>query len=165
MTTKFFLDNLLDLDRDLKRFAYQLTTNKEESNDLVQETYLKALRYCNKFTYDKNMKAWAFTIMKNTFINNYRRYSRNCIFSTLSAGDFNYNYITADTSFHPESSLCSKEIQGKIESLKDELKKPFKMHYEGFSYKEIAESLDLRLGTVKSRIFMARKHLMKQVIR
>jgi RNA polymerase sigma-70 factor (ECF subfamily) len=165
MTTLNFNNCLLDLEKDLRGFAYRLTSNKEETKDLVQETYLKALRYCNKFVYNSSLKAWTFTIMKNIFINNYHRIPRIRKFTGQSNEDSIHRYTITDGSFYPESVYISKELEIAIEMLNEDLKIPFKMHHEGFSYKEIAVSLDIKPGTVKSRIFIARKHLKEQVTR
>ncbi len=163
MTTLKFHSSLIDLEIAMKRFAYQLTTNKEDAEDLVQDTYLKALKNYTKYVYESNLKAWTFTIMKNSFINSYRRSLRQKTISDQSAEGHSTKYVTAVSSFYPESEYTSKEIERTIEDLKEDFKIPFKMYNEGFRYKEIAESLDIKLGTVKSRIFLARKQLRELV--
>lgn len=159
MTAIQFNNRLLSIQDRLLFFAYSLTSNDEDARDLLQETLLKALLYKNQFVDNTNFKAWAFTIMKNTFINTYRRNqkSRNAFDANEDALNFAQNKIkTSDT---PETHLSVKEMEKSIEQLEDEFKVPFKMHTEGFKYKEIAEKLDLPLGTVKSRIFFTRKKL------
>jgi RNA polymerase sigma-70 factor (ECF subfamily) len=163
MTAKEFQYKLINLRENLMRFAYSLTADKDDAKDLVQETFLKALKYCDKFVHEANLKAWTYTIMKNTFINDYRRVKRYNIYNNQTKEGFYLNYIHASNADVPDSVYTSKELEKIIEALDEDYKLPFKMHNEGFKYKEIAETLDLNLGTVKSRIFFARKNLMKQL--
>ena len=100
--------------------------------------------------------------MKNTFINNYRR-QVNFRFINEFDGLSALNQIKSDHTLDPASLIGLKELEKNIESIDDKLRIPFKMKHEGFKYKEIAEILDLKLGTVKSRIFFARKELMKKL--
>jgi RNA polymerase sigma-70 factor, ECF subfamily len=163
MTTNEFQYNLINLQESLLRYAYSLTSDKDDAKDLLQDTILKTLKYCDKFVHDFNFKAWTYTIMKNTFINNYRRSIRKKYFSDQPK-DWSYLFSTQPSNFHePDTEYISKELEKTIEALDDNFKLPFKMHMNGFKYKEIAKSLDLNLGTVKSRIFFARKKLMKLV--
>nr|NQU89858.1 sigma-70 family RNA polymerase sigma factor [Bacteroidota bacterium] len=161
MGTLEFNKQLTNLQDNLKYFATTLTQNEEDAKDLVQETYLKALTYRDKFETDTNLKAWTYTIMKNTFINNYRRNSKVSMIvdSTADLYYLNTNKMSAEAS--PESSLTHKEVSQVVNNLEDEHRVPFKMHHEGFKYKEIAAHLDLSIGTVKSRIFFSRKKLIK----
>ena len=154
-----FNNELIKLEDLLIRFAQKLTSNREDANDLLQDTFLKALMYRNQFEDSTNLKAWACTIMKNTFINNYRRnMRRNTTFD--STKDLFYLEQNKDlVSVDPESALCEKEVNEAIEHLDNEYKVPFKMHHQGYKYKEISEILGLKIGTVKSRIFVTRKKL------
>jgi len=160
MTAIEFNHQLISLESKLSRFAMSLTSDKEEAHDLLQETYLKALSNRDKFIGYTNLKAWAFTIMKNTFINNYRR---NIKENTIIDGTQDLYYINQphDKGFiSPESSYSEGEIEKAIDSLSDEFRIPFRMHIEGYKYKEIADELGLKIGTVKSRIFFTRQKLM-----
>ena len=163
MTALQFNNSLLSLQDKLRYFALSLTSNDEDASDLLQETTLKALTYKSQFVNNTNFKAWMFTIMKNTFINNYRRNqkSRNTFDGTEDAlrvaNKQNYESET------PEVIQSVRELTMTIERLDEEFKVPFKMHTEGFKYKEIAETLDLPIGTVKSRIFFTRKKLQKML--
>ena len=160
MTTYEFNSNLLEMKSNLQRFAMSLTTDRDSALDLVQDTYLKAITYKDKFVDYTNLKAWVFTIMKNTFINNYRR---NVKENTIIDGtqDLYFLNMPHDKGFvSPESSYAEEEIRKAIDSLSDEFRIPFKMHVEGFKYHEIAEKLGLKIGTVKSRIFFTRQKLM-----
>jgi RNA polymerase sigma-70 factor (ECF subfamily) len=155
-----FNKQLTNLHDKLAYFANTLTQNEEDAKDLVQETYLKALTYREKFEANTNLKAWTYTIMKNTFINNYRRSAKVNMIVDHTADMYllNSNNISKETS--PESVLSHKEISKAVNNLVDEHRIPFKMHYDGYKYKEIAEHLDISIGTVKSRIFFSRKKLM-----
>ena len=163
MTAIEFQYKLINLEESLMRFAIGLTNHEDDAKDLVQDTFLKALKFCDKFVHESNFKAWTFTIMKNTFINNYRRVKRNKDYNNQMKGGFYLNYPHASGSDHPDYVITSKEFEKTIDSLENNFKLPFKMHHEGFKYKEIAKILDLNIGTVKSRIFFARKELIKQL--
>jgi RNA polymerase sigma-70 factor (ECF subfamily) len=163
MTAVEFNFQLTSLSNNLQRFAYSLTTNHEDAKDLLQETLVKAISSRDKFEDNTNLKAWTFTIMKNTFINNYRRNVKaNTTFdNTEDLYYLNLNrHNSPDT---PDTELSTKEIENAINSLEDEFRIPFLMHVQGFKYKEIAEELDLKIGTVKSRIFFTRKKLMEKL--
>lgn len=160
MTAIEFNHKLLGLHDSLKSFAYSLTNNHDDANDLIQDTYVKAITYRDKFDPGTNLKAWAYTIMKNTFINNYRKSVRE---SSFFDGSNDLYYLNIKSRFEgegPDSALRSKEIQKGIKHLSDEHRIPFEMHTRGFKYKEIAEKMNLSIGTVKSRIFFSRKKLM-----
>ena len=163
MTTKDFNNKLISMEDRLERFALSLTANREEAKDLLQETYLKALSSKDKFIEFTNFEAWAYPIMKNTFINNYRKAVRqNTIVDTTK--DLYYLNNSKESSLvKPDSTVQHEEINKHINNLQDELKVPFLMHTQGFKYKEIAEKLDLKIGTVKSRIFFTRKKLMESL--
>jgi RNA polymerase sigma-70 factor, ECF subfamily len=163
MTEIEFHYKLISLQEPLMRFAYSLTEDAEEAKDLLQETFLKALKYCDKFVTESNFKAWICTIMKNTFINNYHRSLRYDLFYERSKTELQQNEIYASGSYDPNSLYYSKELQKMIDSLDDDLRLPFKMHQEGFKYKEIAAALTLNIGTVKSRIFVARRKMIRQL--
>ncbi|NJK82950.1 MAG: RNA polymerase sigma factor [Saprospiraceae bacterium] len=147
----------------LNSFAYNLTKNVEDAKDLYQETAFRAMTNREKFRPGTNFKAWLFTIMKNIFINNYRKKVKA---NTIMDATDNLFYINSgDTTIanDGESDIMMKELNKMIEVLDDSIKIPFLMHYRGYKYQEIADHLDLPLGTVKSRIFFARKEL-KQLI-
>jgi RNA polymerase sigma-70 factor (ECF subfamily) len=161
MGTMEFNNQLASLQDNLTYFAQSLTQNSEDAKDLVQETYLKALTYRDKFEANTNLKAWTYTIMKNTFINNYRRNVKMSTMVDNTADLFFLNSGNSSEQATPDSEYSHKEITKVVNNLEDEHRVPFQMHHEGFKYKEIAEHLDLSIGTVKSRIFFSRKKLMK----
>ena len=160
MTAMEFNHKLISLEPNLERFAISLTSDREKAKDLLQDTFMKAIMYRDKFEAFTNLKAWTFTIMKNTFINNYRRAVRE---NTTMDNTKDLYYINKPRDFgydSPESDLSVKEIRKAIDKLEDEFRVPFEMHNAGFKYKEIADELNLKIGTVKSRIFFTRKKLM-----
>ncbi len=163
MTAVEFNYQLTNLSGNLERFALSLTSNSEDAKDLLQETFAKAITYRDKFEDNTNLKAWTFTIMKNTFINNYRRNVKaNTTFDNTD--DLYYlNLNSESTNETPDSQYSVKEIQKNINELSDEFRLPFIMHTQGFKYKEIADKLNLKIGTVKSRIFFTRKKLMEKL--
>lgn len=163
MTAIEFNSKLMNLHSNLQYFANSLTNDREEAKDLIQDTYLKALVNRDKFADDTNLKAWTFTIMKNTFINNYRRNQKaNTIVDNTE--DLFFLNIPRKSDFPaPDSDYHYKEIQKKIAYLDEVQRMPFEMHNAGFKYKEIADKLNISIGTVKSRIFFTRKKLMESL--
>lgn len=149
----------------LQAFAYNLTKNVEEAKDLFQETAYRAITNRDKFRPGTNFKAWLFTIMKNIFINNYRKKVKS---NTIMDSTDNLYYLNSGmTAINngAESNIILEELTEMIENLDETIRVPFLMHYQGFKYQEIAEKLELPLGTVKSRIFFARKELKDKIHR
>ena len=163
MTQIQFNNALLGLSNKLHYYALSLTSDSEGADDLLQETFLKALTYREKFAQNTNFKAWIYTIMKNTFINDYRRNVKTKNTFDGSGSDLHLLYSKDVVDPGPDSQFSSKEINKTIDELEDEYRVPFTMFLDGFKYKEIAEELDLPLGTVKSRIFFTRKKLEKSL--
>ncbi|MEM9918080.1 MAG: RNA polymerase sigma factor [Bacteroidota bacterium] len=159
MSTVEFTNRFDQMANLLQSFAYNLTKNTEDAKDLFQETAFRAITNRDKFRPDTNFKAWLFTIMKNIFINNYRRRVKA---NTIMDSTDNMYYINSGSTIvanRAESDIMMKELGRMINELDDSTRIPFLMHYQGFKYQEIAEELNLPLGTVKSRIFFARKEL------
>lgn len=159
MSTIEFNNTLTGLESYLMAFAMNYTKNVEDARDLTQETMLKAIRYKDYYTPKTNFKAWVFTIMKNIFINQYRRKVKAGTIFDNSEDSFILNNKTENRN-SPDNYIASGEIQQQLDKLSSEYKEPFEMHYLGFKYKEIADKLNIPIGTVKSRIFIARKKLM-----
>jgi RNA polymerase sigma-70 factor (ECF subfamily) len=148
---------------ELRRFAMKLTADYEEANDLLQETSLKALDNEDKYTPDTNFKGWMYTIMRNIFINNYRKTVRDQTFIDQTDNLFHLN-LPQDSGFEStEGNYDLKEIRKIVHSLPKEYRVPFSMYVSGFKYREIADKLGLPLGTVKSRIFFTRQRLQKEL--
>jgi RNA polymerase sigma-70 factor (ECF subfamily) len=161
MTQIQFNSALLDIKDNLHYYALSLTSDSEKANDLLQETVLKAIIYLDKFRQNTNFKAWMFTIMKNTFINDYRRGKKTK--NTFDSSNYQTHLSVIDNEVYPapDSLYNSKEIYASVQKLEEPYKIPFNMFLDGYKYKEIADELDLPLGTVKSRIFFSRKKLEK----
>ena len=149
--------------KPLRHYAYQLTRNVEDTNDLVQETMLKAYTYQEKFENGTNLKGWLYTIMKNTFINNYRRMLKRNTFIDQTDNDYYLDSVAPLVRNEGEQGFLRKDIEEAIYSLTLNLQKPFTMNVKGFKYHEIAEILHIPIGTVKTRIFVARRELRKSL--
>ncbi len=162
---KEFSDLLVDNAGFLKPFAVNLTKNNETANDLYQETLYKALANKEKYNSGTNIKAWLFTIMRNIFINDYRRNAKRRTVFDSTPEDYLINMRQVSVSNSAESSLRQKEIEAAVEALPETFKVPFKLYFEGYKYQEISEYLDEPLGTIKSRIHFARKLLKEQINR
>ncbi|MES2618822.1 MAG: sigma-70 family RNA polymerase sigma factor [Bacteroidota bacterium] len=147
----------------MKSLAMQLTKNIEDCNDLVQETILKALRYKDKFSEGTNFKGWLLTIMKNTFINNYRRMVKRNTFLDATDNTYFLDLPSHNTENQAELKFIRKDLEVAIGALPTELKVTFMLNIEGFKYHEIAEELNIPIGTVKTRIFVARRILRKKL--
>jgi RNA polymerase sigma-70 factor (ECF subfamily) len=163
MKTMDFTQNLVGMQAELRRFALKLTADKEEADDLLQETSLKALDNEDKYTPDTNFKGWMYTIMRNIFINNYRKTVRDQTFVDHTDNLFHLN-LPQDSGFDStEGNYDLKEIRRIVNALPKEYRVPFSMYVSGFKYREIAERLGLPIGTVKSRIFFTRQRLQKDL--
>ena len=159
MASKEFETKLMSLQSNLLNFAYMLTSNRDNAYDLLQDTTLKALDNESKYVDNTNFKGWVFTIMRNIFINNYRRNVRSATVVDQTEDLYHLN-LSQDSGFAtPEGSYGAAEITEAINEFSDEYRIPFSMHVAGYKYGEIAEKMNLPLGTVKSRIFFARKKL------
>jgi RNA polymerase sigma factor (sigma-70 family) len=165
MSVKEFNQVLLENADFLKPFAVNLTKDSEAANDLYQETLYKALANQEKYNVGTNIKAWLFTIMRNIFINDYRRKAKQKTVFDNSANDYLINLKQASVSNAAESSLRMKEITEAIHQLPDIFKTPFRLYFDGYKYQEIADVLAEPLGTVKSRIHFARKLLKERLTR
>lgn len=158
-TTNNFQDRLIGLQGNLLSFAYQLTANREQAEDLLQETTLKALDNEAKYVDNVNFKGWIFTIMRNIFINNYRQQVRQATVVDKSEDLYHINISQDSGIASPEGTYAVKEISKALANFTDEYRVPFSMYVAGYKYNEIADKLGLPLGTIKSRIFFARKRL------
>lgn len=159
MASKEFETKLMALQGNLLNFAYMLTSNRDNAYDLLQDTTLKALDNESKYVDNTNFKGWVFTIMRNIFINNYRRQVRSATVVDTTEDLYHLNLCQESGLTTPEGSFAAKEISVAINSFAKEYKVPFTMYLAGYKYSEIAKKMNLPLGTVKSRIFFARKRL------
>ncbi len=147
----------------LKYYAFHLTNNHEDANDLIQETMFKALKNQDKYVHKKNLQSWLFTIMKNTFINQYRRkkYKQKMIEDTKKTKDT--GLLRIDNEMNLDMYMIRSDIKAALMKLDSKYRIPFILFYKAYKYTEIAKRLDLPLGTIKSRIYFARKKLMPQL--
>ncbi len=147
----------------LRMYALHFTHDSDDANDLVQDTMLKAITYYNKFKEGTNLKGWLYTIMKNTFINNYRRFVKISSFVTKSEDISSANLVFSSTQNQGESKFIMDDIKTALGKLPEEYYVPFNMYFEGHKYHEIADHLTIPIGTVKTRIHVARKLLKKNL--
>ena len=162
MSTLEFHNRFYSLSVVLKAFALSLTKNKEDAKDLFQETAIRVMVNQEKFAPGTNFKAWVFTIMKNIFINDYRKRQK---VKVVFEGKENLFYLNKKPKVtnEAESNMLIDELSLMIAELEESLRVPFILHYEGYKYQEIALELGLPVGTVKSRIFFARKALKQKI--
>ncbi|MCU0346988.1 MAG: sigma-70 family RNA polymerase sigma factor [Saprospiraceae bacterium] len=162
MTTTEFNTQLSSLSSALFANAMRLSCNKHNAQDLMQETTMRAFASCHKFTEGTNFKAWMYTIMQNCFINEYRkRRSRRSVVFMME--DNMQVVLQQPIKNMGHSTVMMKELRGILDELTEANRIPFELHFDGFGYQEIAEQLDVPLGTVKSRIFFARKKLKSMI--
>ena len=162
MTTAAFTSRLMNLQSNMLNFAYMLTSNRDDAYDLLQDTMLKVLDNQDKYVENTNFKGWVFTIMRNIFINNYRRVVRSATVVDRTEDLYHLN-LPQDSGFEtPEGAFRVNEISAAIDEFPEKYRVPFSMHVAGYKYNEIAEKMDLPLGTIKSRIFFARQALQQR---
>jgi RNA polymerase sigma factor (sigma-70 family) len=165
MSTVEFNQMLVSNAEFLKPFAITLTRDTETAKDLFQETLYRALANKDKYNVGTNIKAWLYTIMRNIFINNYRRkVKQNTIFDS-TPNDFLIDHNQVVIANAAESTVQLKDIQQAIHNLPEIFRNPFLLYFDGFKYHEIADMLNEPLGTIKSRIHFARKLLKNQINR
>jgi RNA polymerase sigma-70 factor (ECF subfamily) len=145
----------------LRAFSIKLTGNESDANDLYQDTALRIIANADKYQPDTNFKAWAVTIMRNIFINNYRKKIRRGTILDQTPNNYYINSGAVTIENDGEMYMGYKELLRMVSVLPEEFKRPFWMAYKGYKYDEIAEELKAPLGTIKSRIFFARRKLMK----
>ena len=156
-----FQKKLFSMQENMMNFALMLTANKEDAQDLMQDTTLKVLDNQEKFVDNLNFKGWVLTVMRNIFINNYHKIVRSQTVVDQSVDLYNLDVVNNSGFDSPDGSYRIQEITEAINRLNDELKMPFSLYLSGYKYNEIAEKLGVPLGTVKSRIFFARQELQK----
>ncbi len=161
MSTAEFNAAILNFKNPLKYFALSLTHNDDDAQDLLQDTFIKAIVYKDKFIDATNLKAWLYTITKNTFINNYRRNIKRSAIIDNTKDLYFLNVAQKSNGYEPATAVAQKDILSAINNLQDEYRVPFQRFVDGYKYKEISDELELPIGTVKSRIFLARKSLIQ----
>jgi len=159
-----FQKKLLGMQENMMNFALTLTANRDDAQDLMQDTTLKVLDNQEKFVDNVNFKGWVLTVMRNIFINNYHRIVRTQTVIDQNADVYNLDVLNDSGINTPDGSYRLLEITNAIENLTEELRIPFTMYLSGYKYHEIAERLAMPLGTVKSRIYFARQDLQKELV-
>ncbi|MDR1161942.1 MAG: RNA polymerase sigma factor [Tannerellaceae bacterium] len=163
MTALQFQEKLLNLQDNMMNFALTLTSNRDDAQDLLQDTTLKVLGNREKFTDNVNFKGWVLTVMRNIFINDYHKAVRAQSVIDQDTDVYNVDVLNDSGFDTPDGSIQIQEITGAINQLNDDLRIPFSLYVSGYKYNEIADKLDMPLGTIKSRIFFARQELQKQL--
>lgn len=157
MTKKEMADYLVANQKPLWQSAFYLTKNEDDASDLTQSVFLKDLCNFEKFTDSTNLGGWLYTIMRNLFINQCRSADQ----VRISRSDKEYetapNDLMYGTSESADSRCTMQDIEHAIDILNKEYSIPFRMYVSGYKYQEIADKMNIPLGTVKSRIFIARK--------
>ncbi|MEZ4987219.1 MAG: RNA polymerase sigma factor [Saprospiraceae bacterium] len=164
MTVDMFSQHFKVFSSALRAFAMHLTKDKVEADDLYQDTVYKAIRYRHLYQPQTNLQAWMMTIMRNTFINDWRRQKRKQQLVGVDIKGVTLTQTSA-TANGGEHNINMQELMGMVNQLEDGLRIPFLMAFKGYKYEEIAEQMQLPLGTVKSRIHQARKSLRDEVKR
>ncbi|EEN83195.1 RNA polymerase sigma factor [Porphyromonas endodontalis] len=163
MTRTQFQSNLQEVQENLRRYALKLTQDTNDADDLVQDTSLRALTHRDKFVSDINFKGWMMTIMYNIFLNNQDRVERRRKIFDTTVDILNVPLVTEGGYSTPDGAMNIREIYSAIDNLSEHTRTPFKMFLSGYKYSEIAEKIGIPEGTVKSRIFFARKALQKSL--
>ena len=154
-----FENSVLGMQGNLLSFALKLTQNKDEAMDLVQDTTLKALNNEDKFVDNTNFKGWMLTIMRNIFINNYRKTVRENTVVDTTENLYHVSLCQDSGLAAPDGAYAVSEISQIIAEFPADYRQPFSMHVAGYKYEEISQKLGMPLGTVKSRIFFTRQKL------
>ena len=163
MKTLDFNSMLTDHRNSLKMYALHFTHDTDDANDLVQDTMVKAITYYTKFKEGTNIKGWLYVIMKNTFINNYRKFVRMSSFVVKADEISSANLMYSATRNEAEPKFVIDDLQKALKKLPDTYLVPFTMYFEGYRYFEIAENLAIPIGTVKTRIHVARQLIKKHL--
>ena len=158
-----FQKKLLSMQENMMNFALMLTANRDDAQDLMQDTTLKVLDNQEKFVDNVNFAGWVMTVMRNIFINNYHKIVRVQTMVDQNADLYNLNIINDSISGSPDKVYQMQEITKAIAELNDDIKIPFTLFLNGYKYHEIAQKLNIPLGTIKSRIFFARKELQNKL--
>ena len=143
----------------LEMFAFRFTQNLDDADDLVQDTMLKAIRYAGLYKEGTNLRGWLYTIMKNTFINSYRVSSKKTKVVETMEDLSSFQLMKSADGNLGENHFIKEDLTKALMSLSAEYYTPFIKYFEGFKYHEIAEELQIPIGTVKTRIYIARQLL------
>jgi RNA polymerase sigma factor (sigma-70 family) len=159
MTGQEYSSQIVKVSKSLKPFAIKLTKDVEDANDLLQDTLIKGYTNRDKFSDGTNLKAWLFTIMKNTFITNYQKMVRRNTFIDVTDNLHFINSTENSAQNLGTSTFVQSDLVKALNKLEEDYLSPFMMYFSGYKYHEIAVSLEIPIGTVKNRIHIARKEL------
>ena len=147
----------------LRNYALSLTHDMDDTKDLVQDTILKAYRYQSKFQEGTTLRGWLYTILKNSFINNYRRDMKRNTFLDSTDNSYFIDLPSHKIDNDAETKFIRQDLEAAIDELSFDLRVTFKLNTEGYKYHEIAEEMQIPIGTVKTRIFVARRILRERL--
>lgn len=156
-----FEKQLVKAQSELFRFAFRLTANHDDASDLLQETSLKALVNESMYSPNTNFNGWVYTIMRNIFINNYRKTAREQTYGDSTENQYYLNFAKDSMYVNTEQAYDAKEIRSIVKLLGKEYWQPLFMYVYGFKYREISEKMHVPIGTIKSRIFFSRQKLQR----
>ncbi len=163
LTTIEFQNKFNEIEDLLFGFAMKLTRNRDAAKDLMQEVLYRAYKNIDSYSAGTNFKAWMSTIMRNTYINAYRKQkTRSHVMAPVE--DFMFASKNKMAEGSAEGKIMLKELYGMINSLSDAYREPFKLFIQGYQYQEISERFDIPIGTVKRRINYARKKLKTSIV-
>ncbi len=149
----------------LKPYAVTLTRDYERAKDLFQETLVRALTNQHRYHTGTNIKAWLHTIMRNIFINDYRRNIKHRVVQTGGMPEYGEPGLKFSVQNDGVQNLGEKELWREVDNLPELFREPFLLHYYGYKYQDIAQKIKEPLGTIKSRIHVARKILKESISR
>ena len=156
-----FAGDLVRMQEQLYYYALQLTEDREDALDLVQETSYKALKNRTRLHNNEHIRAWLYTILKNTYINYLRSSNyRQLVYDTDDLNQYSAQSANSDAGL-PDDQLIHKELYEVIGHLPGVYEKPILMFLTGYSYKEISQQMNIPIGTVKSRIHLGKKQMRK----
>jgi RNA polymerase sigma factor (sigma-70 family) len=159
MVNNTFSYKVYDHKSALQNFAFKFTQNLDDADDLVQDTILKAMRYSKMFQDGSNMKAWLYTIMKNTFINDYRKASKRLSVMDTTEEISSAQLFKSASENNVNNKFISDDVNKALNKLNPDYYIPFTKYFEGYKYHEIADMLNIPIGTIKTRIHVARQLL------
>ncbi|WP_158800170.1 RNA polymerase sigma factor [Pedobacter sp. L105] len=159
MISNSFNYQINDHKSSLKSFALNFTKNMDDADDLVQDTMLKAIRYSKMYVEGTNLKGWLYTIMRNTFINDYRRMVKQRSIIDTSEEISSAQLFCSASDNQVNNKFISDDVNKALAKLSVEYYTPFVKYFEGYKYHEIADMLQIPIGTVKTRIHVARQSL------
>jgi RNA polymerase sigma-70 factor (ECF subfamily) len=168
---KIFDQEFMPHINSMYNFAYRLTVDEDEAKDLVQDTYLKAFRFITSFQKGTNAKAWLFRILKNSFINDYRKKSKEPakvdyqeVETFYNSDEADADNITVDLRVESVQEMIGDEVATALNSLAVDFRTVIILcDIEGFTYEEMAKILDIPIGTVRSRLHRARNLLKEKL--